>query len=271
MIDDIPLSGNEPIKQAGLPGIGEARAARLEAAGVTTVGELANADIDRLANELTGHFKQWKAETLRQRVTEWVALGQERLATISTKTRGHVFLLTLWADPEGHPLRSRFEYRSPVEPKTEQKAREAVGWSPADFARFVEREAGLLEAKELTEERVDQVELVEWSKHRVAGHLVRGGDSVAVVAEIATQDLSVEGEAIRWRAAGRLIPFGGVRAIDLGTRVGSAQPGETIELAFGSRSVPEGLYRAWFDLAVSPPVSLDRPMAVADLASPSAQ
>lgn len=256
MTDDAPI-GNESIKQAGLQGIGSQTVSRLATAGVTTVADLAAADIDNLSSELADHFPQWKSETLRHRVAQWVALAQERETTTTTQTRGHVFLLTLWTDASQHPVRSRFEYRSTSEPNTEKAPRETAGWSPLAFARFVERTAGLVEAKELSEERIDRSEIVEWSQHRIAGRLVHGGEAVSVEAAIPTEDLAVAGTPLRWRVAGQLVPFGEKAAVRLGRLAGTGQSGDVIDLLFAARPVSAGLYRAWFDLSLSPPVDAE--------------
>lgn len=256
---DAVLSDDELIKDAGIDGIGSATAQRLEAAGIASVGQLAEADVDQLAGALARSYPTWKPETLRHRVGVWGALARERLPSTPRRTSpGHVFLLTIWTGADGRPVKSRFGYRSPVEPASEETSQEVVGWSPIAFTRFVQRRADLSDAHELTEEQVHPTEVLEWSKHLIEGVLVRGGeDAVVVQVEVPTDQLRAESGRVRWRASGRLVPFGGGPPIALGKDGGSVEHGESIELAFAAQPAPQGLYRAWFDMSVSPPTALE--------------
>jgi len=135
MTNDVLTSGEELIKEAGIEGIGSRTAERLDAVGIASIDQLAEAEPARLAESLAPDYPKLRAETLRQRVDHWVRLAQERLRPGGEpSTRGHVFLLTLWADADGRPVRSRFGYRSPDEPTSEERSIETVGWSPIAFA-----------------------------------------------------------------------------------------------------------------------------------------
>lgn len=255
MTNSVLTRGDERITEAGIEGIGSLTAERLEAAGIASVDQLAEADVSELADSLAGSFPRLKAETLRQRVGRWVALAGDRIRGGSARaTRGHVFLLTLWADADGTPLRSRFGYRNPDEPTSEETSLETVGWSPLAFASFVEHAAGLQLARRLSEERAEHTKVVEWSKHHIEGHLVRGGTKpVEIRSSIPTADLEADAGRIRWRASGRLVPFGGRSQIVLGTCSGTVARGDPIEFTFGTHAVPDSVHRASFDLMVSPP------------------
>jgi hypothetical protein len=242
------------ITEADIEGIGDLTAERLEAVGITSVGELAEANVAELAASLAEGFPRLKIETLQRKVAHWIALANESASAASSPTkRGHVFLLTLWVDADDVPLRSRFGYRSTDEPTSEETSHETVGWSPLTFARFVERVAGLSQARGLSEERVEHAEVVEWSRHQIQGQLVRRGSAMTEIrAEIPTDRLDAEDGEIRWRASGRLVPLGGGPQIALGTCAGRVREGEAIEVVFGSPRVPNTVHRAWIDLAVSP-------------------
>ncbi len=268
MTNAVLTSGDELIKQAGIEGIGSRTADRLEAVGISSVVQLADADAGQLADTLSRSYSQLKLATLRQKVDQWVSLARERVRRdAGLSTRGHVFLLTLWADSDGRPVRSRFGYRSPDEPTSDETSIEMMGWSPVAFAGFVERAARLSLAHDLTEERVEPTEVVEWSKHEVHGDLIKGGAApVEVRARVPTEQLDVERGWIRWRAAGRLVPFGGGPQIGLGSCAGTVEPGAPIELEFGAHLVPDHLHRLWFHLAVSPPAAPeDVPRSIGDM------
>ena len=265
MTDPHHSSGDSAIDQAGLDGIGDKTAERLEDVGVTTVRQLAQADVEQLATDLAANGPQWRAETWHQRARAWIGIAQAYETTGSRQTTlSYVFLITLWTDADGHAIRSRFEYRSPEEPKAEKASREIVGWSPVAFARFVAGTAGLAEVNELTEKPGEPTELVEWSQHYVEGQLVRGGEAgIEVRAELSSDSLSAEEGRTRWRATGWLHRFGGGARIALGECAGTAQSGDRIDLAFPSQSVPAGLYRVSFDVNMSPPAPPDHRLTVA--------
>jgi hypothetical protein len=269
MTDSYHSSGDPAIQQAGLNGIGNKTAERLEDVGITTVRQLAHAEVEQLASALAANDPRWKAETWRQRAAAWIATAQAHESNESGQTTqttlSYVFLLTLWTDADGRPIRSRFEYRSPEEPKAEKASREIVGWSPVAFARFVGGAAGLTDVSQLTEEPREPTELVEWSQHYVEGQLVRGGEAaIAIRAELSGEGLPAEEGRVRWRATGLLLPFGGGTKIALGECRGTAQSGDRIDLVFPPRSVPDGLYRARFDVNMSPPAPPDHPLILAD-------
>ena len=253
------------IAVADIKGIGDVTAERLEAAGITSVGELAGANVAKLAASLAEGFPQFRTETLQRKVAHWIALANDHTSAASSRAkRSHVFLLTLSVDADGVPLRSRFGYRSTDEPTSEQTSLDTAGWSPLTFARFVERAAGLSQALSLSEERVEHTEVVEWSRHQIQGQLVRRGSAATEIrAKIPTGRLDAEGGEIRWRASGRLVPLGGGPQIALGTCAGIVDEGEPIDVVFGSPPVSGTVHRAWFDLAVSPAVEPeDVPMVV---------
>lgn len=255
MSDAVLSPGDESINEAGLEGIGNTTASRLKAVGVSTVRELAEADGDRLAANLASHYEHWKTETLREHVGQWIRHARAHSGTSKkVAPRGHAFLLTLWVDDRGHPLRSRYGYRRSAQAKAEEVSQELVGWSPFAFTRFVERHAGLVEANDLSEERVEPTRLIEWSKHRVDGQLVRAHElPVTIRARMATGHLPTAEGVTRWRVVGSLVPFGDAPRVNLGICAGSVEPGEPIEVEFDARIVRPGLYRAWFEVGISPP------------------
>ena len=245
---------DEPIRGAGLEGIGNTTVERLESVGISSVEDLADADVLQLTDALSGSFSHLRPETLREKVEHWVGLAGDRAShNLIRTTQGHVFLVRMWTDENGRPIRSRFGYRSPQEPTSEEASVEYVGWSPLAFARFVERMADLSRARGLSEERVEHTEVVEWSRHQIQGQLVgRGSAMTEIRAEIPTGRLDAERGEIRWRASGRLVPLGGGPQIALGTCVGRVGEGDAIEVVFGSPRVPNAVHRAWIELAVSP-------------------
>jgi Domain of unknown function (DUF4332) len=243
---------------ADIDGIGDRTAQRLEAVGITSVGELADANAAELAGLLADGFPRLKMGTLQRKVARWIALANEVVGAAGRARGGHVFLLTLWVDADGVPLRSRFGYRSTDEPISEEDSLESAGWSPLTFARFVEQAAGLSQSRGLSEERVGRTEVVEWSRHRIEGQLVRRGSTTDIRAEIPTGGLDTERGEIRWRASGRLVPLGGGAQVALGSRAGNVAEGEAIELVFGSPPIDDTVHRAWFDLALSPAAEAER-------------
>lgn len=254
MTNDVLIHDDELLRDAAIEGIGDRTADKLAGADITSVRELAAADADELAVALRDSFPRIRAETLRERTARWILLARDRLDADSRTERGHVFLLTLWVDAAGRPVRSRFGYRSPDEPTSERETIDDVGWSPISFARFVESCAELVAARELSEERLDVTEVVEWATHRLQGPLVRGGHGpVEIRADVPSDDLGEAGRRLRWRATGHLLPLGGGSAIPLGAISGVVTAGDDIPLVFGSHHAGPRLHRVWFDLAVSPP------------------
>ena len=139
------VGDDDLIGDAGFDGIGRRTTQHLESAGVTTVRQLADARAPDLVTALEPSFPNLRPDTLGARVEHWIEQARDRLHTSDERsTRGHVFLLTIWTDPDGRPLRSRIDHRRSDEPTSDVTTADLAGWSPAAFARFVERTADLV-------------------------------------------------------------------------------------------------------------------------------
>ena len=256
------VGDDDLISDAGFDGIGRRTTQHLESAGLTTVRQLADARATELAAALEPSFPNLRPDTLGARVEHWIEQARDRLYTANERsTRGHVFLLTIWTDPDGRPLRSRIDHRRSDEPTSDVTTADLAGWSPAAFARFVERSAQLVNARRLTDERSQPTtDVVEWSHHSIEGQLVRGGPApIEIRAHVTTDDVDDDGhgDGIRYRVSGRLSPLGGGQPIALGTCTGRVDRGSPMMLEFGAHHVPDRVHRAWFDVSVSPPAPDD--------------
>jgi hypothetical protein len=245
-----PATGAEPIRQAEIMGIGPRIAARLEHAGITTVPELSRSEPAALAAALRPAFPQWKAETLQERVEQWIDAARALDASTSPEPSGtHEFVVVLWTDAAGRVTRSRIEHRAGADPAAGPTAIELDGWSPLALAQFVEAAAQLSGVPELSDSgRI----LTEWSGEAVAAQLVRGSGELVAVRIVLEVEPPQEGGTTHWRIVGRLVPFGPGHPIALGTRRGAVHEGETIELGFSPVVTPPGLYRVWLDVSLMP-------------------
>ena len=254
------VGDDDLIGDAGFDGIGRRTTQHLESVGLTTVRQLADARAPELVTALEPSFPNLRPDTLGARVEHWIEQARDRLYSADERsTRGHVFLLTIWTDPDGRPLRSRIDHRGADEPTSDVTTADFAGWSPAAFARFVERSAHLVNARRLTDERSEPTpDVVEWSHHSIEGQLVRGGPApIEIRAHVTTDDLDGDGDRIRYRVSGRLNPLGGGPSIALGTCTGRVDRGSPMMLEFGAHRVPDRVHRAWFDVSVSPPAADD--------------
>jgi hypothetical protein len=238
----------------------------LSEVGITTVRDLATADVDRLVDDLErlGDFHpDWKRKTLSRNVEEWVNAAVTRVGrTPDHEARPVVVVLTIWVDEEGRPARTRARLGSPEQLESATASWETVGWSPLGFSTFVTKVVGLAAANELTEETVEQKTLVEWSHHLVEGDIVRGGKTIERLIRVPTEGLGEKGEQIRWRLVATLVPFGGGTALECQVGDGTASIGDSIESRLAVAFIPQGFYRCWLDLAVSPPARIDQTLAV---------
>lgn len=259
------VGDDDVICDAGFDGIGRRTAEHLEAVGIASVRQLAEANAADLAAALGPSFPNLRTETLGARAERWISQARERVRSANERSaRGHVFLLTLWTDAAGRPVRSRIDYRDPDEPTSEATTADMAGWSPVAFARFVERTADLMDARSLTDERIEPAtDVVEWSHHQVEGPLIRGRSMpIEIRAHVSTDDLDRGDGPIRFRATGRLAPLGGGQPIALGTCSGRADHGAPMVLEFGAHRIADRVHRAWFDVAVSPPAPEDLQLVV---------
>jgi hypothetical protein len=254
------VGDDDLISDAGFDGIGRRTAQHLESVGLSTVRQLADAHAPELATALEPSFPNLRPDTLGARVEQWIEQARHRVHSANERSaRGHVFLLTIWTDGDGRPLRSRVDHRQSDEPTSDVTTADFAGWSPAAFARFVERSAHLVNARSLTAERSEPItEVVEWSQHSIEGQLVRGGSApIEIRAQVTTDDVDGDGDEIRYRVSGRLSPLGGGPPIALGTCTGRVDRGSPMMLEFGAHHVPPQVHRAWFDVSVSPPAPDD--------------
>jgi predicted flap endonuclease-1-like 5' DNA nuclease len=79
--DSYHSSGDPAVQLAGLDGIGNKTAERLEDLGITKVRHLAHADAEQLASALAANDPRWKAETWRQRAGAWIATAQAHVSS----------------------------------------------------------------------------------------------------------------------------------------------------------------------------------------------
>ena len=240
------VGDDDVICDAGFDGIGRRTAEHLEAVGIASVRQLAEANATDLAAALEPSFPNLRTETLGARAERWISQARERLRSANERSaRGHVFLLTLWTDSDGRPVRSRIDYRDPGEPTSEATTADMAGWSPVAFVRFVERMAELVAARSLTDERIEPAtDVVEWSHHQVEGPLIRGRSMpIEIRAQVSTEDLDSGDGRIRFRATGRLAPLGGGQPIAVGTCFGRADHGLPMVLEFGAHRVADRVHR----------------------------
>jgi hypothetical protein len=259
------VGDDDLICDARLDGVGRRTAEHLESVGITSVRDLADARPADLAASLEPSFPNLRPGTLVARAEHWIEQARGRLRTRANarSARAHVFLLTLWTDAEGTPVRSRVEHRHSDEPTSEVTTADLAGWSPAAFARFVERTARLTNARALTDERMaPSADVVEWSRHLVHGQLIRGGTQPVEIRAQVTTTRQGDTAPTRYRAVGRVTPLGGGPPIMLGTCSGRVERGSPMTLEFGAHHLPDRVHRAWFDVALSPPTTEDAGVAV---------